>query len=138
MAIIDMQTMRHINLLDRVSNVKTHNCFNYNNNIVFVVPEEFVSRAIGRNAENLRIMQNTLGRRARIVRAPNGIADAENFLKELIAPGDFKSLEIIDGEMLITAGSMQNKAGLLGREKKRLDELKIIVSSMFNMHVKVI
>lgn|SRR3989338_1949162 len=138
MAIIDMQTMRHINLLDRVANVKTHHCFNYNNNIVFVVPEEFVSRAIGRNAENLKIMQNTLGKRARIVRAPNGVGDAERFLKELISPGEFKSLEIIDGEMIITAGSMQNKAGLLGREKKRLEELKIVVSSMFNTHVKVI
>ena len=35
MAIINMQTMRYINLLDKASNVKTRKCFVYNNTIYF-------------------------------------------------------------------------------------------------------
>ena len=60
MAIINMQTMRYINLLDRASHVKTSKCFVYNNTIMFAVPKEMVSKAIGPDAINVRRIQEVL------------------------------------------------------------------------------
>ena len=138
MAIIDMQTMRYINLLDKASNVKTKRCFFYGGVIFFAVPSELVSRAIGPQASNIRKIEEKLGRRIRIIKEPNGIKDMDEFLKEVVLPTRFKSIEIIDNEVLMIAGSNQNKANLFGRNKKRYEELKKIVEDIFNLNLRIL
>ena len=58
MTVINMQTMRYLNLLDKESRVRTTTCFVYNNTIIFAVPPYLVSRAIGPNALNTKKLQN--------------------------------------------------------------------------------
>ena len=67
MSTINIQTMRYINLLDSTSRVKTRKCFVYNNTIIFAVPSELMSRAIGPNASNIHYLQEKLGKRIRQV-----------------------------------------------------------------------
>ena len=137
MAIIDIRLMRYINLLDRVSKVKTRKCFDYNNMIVFAVPARFMSQAIGNNASNIRYMQEQLEKRIRIVKEADGLHDLEKFLRDIIAPVGFKSLEIQDDCVIINAGST-NKAALIGRNKRRLEELALIVKDVFAKSLKII
>lgn len=138
MATINMQMMRYINLLDRISSVKTRKCFIYNNTIFFAVPQNMVSRAIGPNAAYVRELQEKLGRRIRIISEPQGINDASKFIGMIVAPIRFKSLELSLDGFVITAGSSQTKATLLGRNKKRLEELKQIVEDNFHVGLKII
>src|SRR3989344_884778 len=133
MATIDMQTMRYINLLDKASKVKTKQCFIYNNTIFFAVPEELISRAIGPAALHVRIMQEHLGKKIRIIREPRELRDINRFINDLIGPGRFKSLEVKDNCVIVTAGSNQNKAILIGRNKKRLFELQKIIQDVYLM-----
>ena len=135
---LDMQLMRYINLLDKVSRVKTTRCFIYNNTIFFVVPRQFVSQAIGRNAENLRIMQDQMNRRIKIVAELKGKEDIKRYIEDVISPAQFKDLKIENNELIITAGNMQNKANLLGRGKTRLEELQEIVKDDLGLQLKVI
>jgi transcription antitermination factor NusA-like protein len=137
MAVINMQIIRYINLLDRVSRVKTHRCFIYNNAILFAVPRAMVSQAIGPAASNIRRMQEQLGKRVRIVEEPKGIEDAENFIREIVSPVKFKSLELKDNELIINAGSA-SKATLIGRNKKRLDELGQIIRDSFGKETRIV
>ena len=53
-------------------------------------------------------------------------------------PIKFKSLEIRDKEMIISAGGTQNKAMLFGRNKMRFLELKKIVEDLFGLELKII
>ena len=138
MAIIDMQTMRYINLLDRASNVKTKQCFIYNNTIFFAVPKELVSRAIGPAALNVKRIQENLGKKVRIIEEPQGLKDAMKFLKDIVSPNRFKLLEIKENCFTITAGNNQNKAILMGRNKKRLEELQKIVRDTYGMDLRII
>ncbi len=133
-----MQTMRYINLLDRASNVKTRKCFLYNNIIIFAVPKHLVSKAIGSDANNIRNLQEKLGKRVKIVKEPTGLSDAEEFISSIITPVKFKSVEIKENELIITAGNTQNKAGLIGRNKVRLEELKTIVKDVFNLDLRIL
>ena len=133
-----MQTMRYINLLDRASNVKTNKCFVYNNTIFFAVPKELVSKAIGPAALNVKRIQENLGKKIRIIEAPEGIQDVMKFVKEIVMPIKFKSLEIKEREIIITAGNNQNKAILIGRNKRRIDELQNIVRDIFGMELKIL
>ncbi|MDO8509117.1 MAG: hypothetical protein Q7S27_05540 [Nanoarchaeota archaeon] len=130
--------MRYINLLDKASNVKTKQCFMYNNTIFFAVPKELISRAIGPAAVHVRRIQEHLGKKVRIIQEPEGLRDANRFIHDLINPGKFKSLEIKDNCFIINAGSNQTKAILFGRNKRRLMELQKIVQDVYSMELKII
>jgi transcription antitermination factor NusA-like protein len=133
-----MQTMRYINLLDKASQVKTKQCFIYNNIIFFAVPRALVSKAIGPSAVNVKRIQEHLGKRVKIIPAPNGIEDASRFVTDLVSPNKFKSLEIKDGNFVLTAGNNQNKAVLIGRNKRRMVELEVIIKDIFGLDLKII
>tara|TARA_Y100000310_G_scaffold304248_1_gene343208 strand:+ start:9674 stop:9970 length:297 start_codon:yes stop_codon:yes gene_type:complete len=97
-----------------------------------------VSKAIGPEAVNIKRIQEKLGKKVKIIKEAEGIWDAGRFVQDVVSPVKFKSLEIINGEILITAGSNQNKAALIGRNKRRLDELKIILKDMFGLELRVV
>lgn len=137
MTTINMQLMRYINLLDKASHVKTMKCFIYNNTIYFAVPRALVSRAVGQGAENIRKLQEQLGKRVRIIAEPSGTEDAERFVSDIVNPIKFKSLAFKEGEAVISA-STASKASLIGRNKRRLEELSQIVKDNFNAELKII
>lgn len=137
MSVIDMRLMRYINLLDRVSRVKTRKCFVYNNVILFAVPRAMVSQAIGPGAYNIKIIQGQLGKRVRIISEPRGIGDAADFVKEIVSPVKFKSLELKNGGFILNAG-IASKAALIGRNKKRLEELRLIILNNFGLELKIV
>jgi len=137
MAVIDMQMMRYINLFDRVSNVKTTKCFLYNNTIIFAVPKPMLSRSIGPGASNIYRIQDQLGKRVKVIEESNDISDVEDFIKAIVAPVNFKSLEIVDRVIVLTAGS-QSKAALLGRNKRRYEELKKIIHDVYGFEFKIV
>lgn len=130
--------MRYINLLDRASRVKTKQCFIYNNTIFFSVPRELVSKAIGPAALNVKKIQENLGKKVRIVSEPRGVFDAPRFVQDLVSPTKFKSLEIKGNSFILTAGSNQNKAILIGRNRKRFEELHRILQDLFGVDLEII
>ncbi|MBI2452431.1 hypothetical protein HYV50_05145 [Candidatus Pacearchaeota archaeon] len=137
MAIIDMRTMRYINLLDKITHVKTKNCFIHNNTIFFAVNRNEVSRAIGAGASNIRKMQEKTGRKIRIIIEIEGDNDLKRFIEDIIAPARVKSVERKENELIITAGNGRSKAALIGRDKRRLEELKKIVHDFFNSGLRI-
>jgi transcription antitermination factor NusA-like protein len=129
--------MRYINLLDRVTRIKTTRCFAYNNSIVFAVPKSFVMQAVGKNGSNVHYLQEKIGKKVRIIAETNG-KDMERYIQDIIEPGQFKEMKVEGNELIITAGNMQNKANLLGRNKTRLEELREIVKDDFNLELKIL
>lgn len=137
MTIINMQIMRYINLLDRVTHVKTRRCFIYNNTIFFAVPKIMISRALGPSASNLRILQEQLGKRVRIIPEAESPEEAERFVENIVSPVRFKSLMIKDGIFVLSA-TIASKASLIGRNKRRLDELSQIMKDNFGADLKIV
>lgn len=137
-AVIDMKAMRYINLLDKVSRVKTRHCFVYNNAIFFAVNKNQVSQAIGPSAANIHKIQDSLGLRVKIIKESEGAHDVKRFIEDVVSPIQPKEIQIIEGAVVITAGNMQNKASLIGRDKRRLEEMKKIVHDNFNLELKIV
>lgn len=134
---IDMQMMRYLNLLNKVSHVRTNKCFIYNNTIIFAVSEEMMSRAIGIGGKNVRILENTFERKVKIIRENEGMYDAERFVRDIVEPIPFKSAEIKDNFFILNAGS-KSKAVLIGRNKKRFLELEQIIKDVFGKELRII
>ncbi|MEK6891150.1 MAG: KH domain-containing protein [Nanoarchaeota archaeon] len=133
---IDMQVMRYINLFSRISNVNPKHCFIYNNFIVFVVEESKVNKSIGDNGKNIKRLSEILQKKIKVVAVPNGVSDAEKFISTIVYPAQIKSIELNNNYLIINS-SPQNKAMLIGRNKKRLDEIKRIVKDYFGKEAKI-
>ena len=135
--IIDMQDLRHLNLFRKVTRIQTRYCFRYNEILMFCVPRREISKALGKNGENLKKMSDIIKRRVRIIPLPNGIEDSKSFISSVIAPVGFKEIEITPTEIIVNAGS-ENKAALLGRNKRRLLEMKKIIKDFFNLDYRIV
>ena len=137
MTTIDLQTIRYINLLDNVAKVKTRRCFTYNNMVIFAVPRALVAKAIGPGATHIHHIQEKLGKKIRIIEEAHDIQEAERFIKAIVAPISFHSLENKEGTLMLTAGS-QSKAALIGRNRRREEELQQIVKDTFGADLKIV
>ena len=133
-----MQDIMNLNLFSKITRVSTSYCFTYNNILMFCVPREKISQALGRQGENLKKMSDRIRKRIRILPKPNNIDDAKNFFQAIINPAEFKEFKITDNEIIVTAGGKENKAILLGREKRRYEEMKKIIRNFFNKEYRVI
>lgn len=138
MTTIDMQTMRYLNLLDRTSRVKTSRCFIYNDTVIFVVNRRDVSRAIGRAAVHVLTLQQQIGKKIKIIGEVEGVNDIRRFIEDVIVPRSVKTVSIDENVLTITAGNIQTKAMLIGRDKRRYDELRKIVQEYLGLDLKIV
>ena len=122
-----MQFMRYINLFEKISRVSTTNCFVYNNVIIFAVPKELVSTAIGPGASNVKRMSETLRKKIKVVTMPTSDAGIKKFIEEIVEPIKLNSLELKEGVVIISA-DRQGKAMLIGRNRVREQELTEILT----------
>lgn len=132
-----MQDLRHLNLFNQITKINTRYCLKYNGIIIFCVPKNMVLRAVGENAKNLRRISEILGKRIRVIPIPRGIEDAKKFIENIVSPTTFKDIEITDREIILNAGGTQNKAALIGRDKKRLIEMQKIISNYFGKEFRI-
>ncbi len=137
MKTIDMRSIRYLNLFEKITKVRTKYCFSYNYEIIFVVPYHLLSKAIGEGGRNVKKLFEILGKKVKIVSAPGGDADAWQFITALVYPIKLRSLDLTPNEMVINAGR-QSKAMLIGRNKKRLEEMQEIVQEYFHRAVKIV
>ena len=137
MKTINMQDMRYLNLFGKITRVSTRFCFKYNENIMFCVPKPLVSKAVGEGGRNIKVISEILRKRIKVVPSPQGIKDAKNFIGAIIKPVTFKDLEIRDNEIILTAGS-QNKAALIGRNKRRFLEMQKIIKDYFGKEFRIV
>ena len=132
-----MQDMRYLNLFSKITRINTRYCIKYNEMLIFCVPKDFVMKAVGEDASNVKIMSETIGKRIRIIPCPRGIFDAKQFIENIVKPVTFKDLEVKGDEIILTAGS-QSKAALIGRNKRRLIEMQKIAKDYFGKEFRII
>ena len=132
---IDMQEMRYLNLFEQITRVTTRFCFKYNESIFFCVPKTMISRAIGEGGRNIRKLGEILRRNIKIIAAPRGLEDAQNFIKAIISPLTIRDFRVDSNEIIIGGG--KNKASLIGRNKRRFLEMKKIDYDFFSKDFRI-
>ena len=141
---IEMKDMRYLNLFEKITRVSTRYCFNYNETIIFAVPRNLISKAIGKAGENVKKISEILGKKIKIIATPQEAREIEKdstvikgFIEAVVSPVTFRNLEVADNEIIITAGS-HSKAALIGRNKRRLHELQKIAKDFFRKELKIV
>jgi transcription antitermination factor NusA-like protein len=134
---IDMQDMRYLNLFGKITRVNTRFCFKYNGALIYCVPKSLIQKAVGENGKNIKQIGKILGTRIKIIPKPRGVQDLEDFMKLIISPVNFRDMEIRDKEVIVNAGA-QNKAALIGRNKRRFFEMQKIIRNFFGREFRII
>ena len=135
--VINMQDLRYLNLFGKITRVNTRFCFKYNESLVFCVPKRFISKAIGEGGKNIKQMNEILNKKIKVIPSPLGVQDITSFLESIVSPVKFREIEIKNNEIILTAGS-QNKAALIGRNKRRLLEMQKIIEDFFNKELRIV
>lgn len=139
MKTIDMQTMRYMNLLDNVAHVRATKCFVYNNTIYFAVSPKLFSVALGNGNRNVSLISQRLGKRVRIIKdVKEDLQGLSKFIEAVVSPVSFVSVELQDNVFVLTAGSRERAATLIGRNKTRLIELSNVVEDYFGKQLKIV
>ena len=131
---IDMQMMRYINLFSKITRVQTRRVFVYNNQIIFAVPKDKVSFAIGKGAVNAKKISEILRKKVKIVEMPN-VEDEEGikkFITDVVSPIEFNGVEIKGDNCTINAGRY-SKAALIGRGRIREKEIGDVLKDYFGI-----
>jgi transcription antitermination factor NusA-like protein len=132
--IIDMQSMRQMNLFNKVCKLPTKHFFVYNNTLVFGVPRSRVSQAIGKDAANVKKLNQILRKKIKIIAMPT-LDDNEGikrFITELVNPVELNNIDI-QGEKIEISATRMNRASLIGRNRLREKELITILKNTFNI-----
>jgi transcription antitermination factor NusA-like protein len=131
---IDMQSMRQMNLFTKISKVETKSFFSYNNTLVFGVPKSKVSKAIGKEASNVKKLNQIFRKKIKIIAMPDkeDTKGIKEFIINLVNPIELNNLELKDKKLEITATRI-NRASLIGRNRLREKELIKILKSAFSI-----
>lgn len=135
-SVIDMQVMRYLNLFEQITRIRTNYCFKYNETIFFCVPYNLMSKAIGKNAINIKRLNEILRRKIKVIAIPGGVQGARKFIQDIVEPVMFKDLQTLENEIVVV-GSTQSKAALIGRNKRRLLEMQKIVKDFFGKDFRI-
>jgi NusA-like KH domain protein len=126
---LDFRAIQYLNLFSKLTGTRSSNCFNYADFIIFEVPRFMMSKAIGEHGANIKKLSSIIKKKIKVIPVSS---DVEEFIQAVVYPVNFKKIVNANDELTIFAGS-QSKALLIGRGNSRLNELKEILKTHFNI-----
>ena len=101
-----------------------------NEKLIFIIEENEMGKAIGRNGVNIKKMESMLKKKIKLVEFSS---EATQFIKNFIAPIKINDIKIEDGIVTIQGKDTSSKAMMIGRERQNLNHLMDIVKRYFDV-----
>lgn len=134
MKVITEKVIGYINLFENLTKARVKGCHPSDDNIIFVVYEGEAGKAIGKGGENIKRLINLLKKKIKVVEFNE---DPLKFVSNLILPAHAETRFEDEKTIIIEGHGARFKQAVLGPERKNLKELQSIVSSYFNIEIKV-
>ena len=127
--------MKLIMLFESMTGAKVKDCIS-NEKLIFIIQENEMGKAIGKNGVNVKRMENKLRKKIKLVEFTNNIA---GFVKNMIYPVEAKDILFDKGIVTIHGKDASAKAILIGRERQKIEHLSDIVKRYFDVkEIKVV
>ena len=132
----DIRLMKYISIFESTAKTNVKDCIDDEDVIVFVVNENNIGKAIGRNGINVKIIEKKINRKIKILGFnPELIL----FVKNLVYPIEIKDVTVEEGIVTVTGTTTESKSMLIGRERKNLRKIESIAKRNFDIkEIKVI
>ena len=134
----DMSLMKIMSLFETATRCQLKDCFiDKNELLVFVVDEEHMSRAIGREASNVKRLESLLNRKIKIL---GYTPELVQFVKNVLYPIRVNGIREDEGILTIDGSDMRTKGLLIGKNAQNLKNNLWIIQRYFDnvKEIKVI
>lgn len=127
----DASLMKTMSLFETVTMTKLKDCFVDNNSLlIFVVDPTMISKAIGRNGQNVKRLERMLNRKIKIVEFNPSLTQ---FVRNLVYPLNVKDVEEEEGVVKITGPDTRTKGLLIGKNSQNIKNYTQIVKRYFDI-----
>ena len=126
----DINLMKFISFFENLTRAKVKDCIDSGSgsSLIFVVQKGEIGKAIGKNASNIKRLENMLKRKVRIIEYDE---DVVKFVRNVLAPIKVEEVELVDSKVVIRDNDMKKKGMVIGRDASNLKKHKEIVSRYF-------
>tara|TARA_Y100000310_G_C20275213_1_gene619888 strand:+ start:84 stop:470 length:387 start_codon:yes stop_codon:yes gene_type:complete len=122
--------MKYIILFENLTHVKVKDAYQRNGSLWFVIEKGGMFRAVGKNGERVKKIENMLKKKVKLVEYDDDVC---RFSSHLIYPVKAKNIEFSDGNLVFELNDVKSKGLLIGRERKNLKDLKEVLSRYFKV-----
>lgn len=128
-------SMKLIALFESMTGANVRDCI-ANEKLIFVIEENEMGKAIGKNGANIKRIENVLKKKIKLVEFSS---DVLQFVKNMIYPIEALDVKLEDGIVIIYGKDTAAKAILIGRERQNINHLIDIVKRYFDINgIKVL
>lgn len=121
--------MKLMTLFESMSGAKVKDCI-ANKKIIFIIGENEMGKAIGRNGVNIKRMENMVKKKIKLIEFSD---DVLQFVKNAVYPAEISSVEQENDIIKIRGKDTSTKAMLIGRERQNINYLTNIVKRYFDV-----
>ncbi|MBW2985519.1 NusA-like transcription termination signal-binding factor [Candidatus Woesearchaeota archaeon] len=126
----DFDHIKFMALFEQITRTSLKDCIIDENQITFIIKGDNVGKAVGKKGSNVKLLENKLGKKIRIVKFDDNCAQ---FTQNLIYPLRNVIIEKEDNEIIITGPDTKTKALLIGRNSQNLRKLEYIIKRYFDI-----
>jgi len=133
---ITIEKIGYITFFENITKVNVKDCFEEDGNLVYIIENESVGKAIGRGGKNIKIVGNKFKKSIKVVGYDK---DINNFIKNLAYP--VKISNIYKGEdntINLKTEDYVSRGLLIGRGGKNLKTMQKIISKYHDVKLKVL
>ena len=125
----DSELMKLMTFFESATGAKVKDCITQDK-LIFVVEENQMGKAIGKNGMNIKRLENKLKKKIKLVEFSNDILQ---FIRNFIYPIEPLNLKNEEGVVTILGKDTNSRAMLIGREHQNLLNLTDIVKRYFDV-----
>ena len=89
--LLGINEIQLMNALDTIAKVNARDCFVEDGGVIFLVPENDIRRAIGKNGETVELLKKRLGRKVELFEYTQ---KPENFFKKAFYRAEIEKIEV--------------------------------------------
>ena len=124
------EIIQFITLFENLTRAKVKDCFFNNDKLVFIANNGDIKKAVGKNGSNIKKIESMIKKRIKVVEFNSDIG---KFIRSFLYPIKPKNIEIKDGIISIGAEGVKDRALLIGRDSKNLNNLKEVIKKYFDV-----
>ncbi|MEK6949830.1 MAG: NusA-like transcription termination signal-binding factor [Nanoarchaeota archaeon] len=125
----NFDVMQYISIFESLTAAKVKDCI-VDDSILFIVQENDMGKAIGKNGSNIKRAENLLKKNIRLVEFSS---DVKQFVRNLIYPVQAKEVAEDSGIISIYCADSKSKGRIIGRDRHNINETLNIVKRHFKV-----
>ncbi|MBI2651069.1 NusA-like transcription termination signal-binding factor [Candidatus Woesearchaeota archaeon] len=121
--------IKYISMFESLSGAKIKDCI-LNESLIFIVHENEMGKAIGKNGSNIKRMENAIKKKIRLIEFNSDVCQ---FVSNLIYPLKSDDIKEENKSVKIYSKDTKTKGMIIGRDRHHLNAINDIVKRYFDI-----